>query len=601
MAGTEIKTRDQISQEDKWDLSSLFASEADWEKALAEMNAIIPTLSRFKGTLNQSAEKLAECLKAMTAFQILAEKTGSYAMLQFSTDGSDPQNQKRYGLYISAATKAEAETSYLVPEIQAIDDDKMAQFMQSPLLADYTIYLNKLLRLKAHILSEKEEKLLALHGEADMTAHKAFSALTDVDMEFGTISENGQEKPLTQSTFTSFLQNQDRSVRHKAYQQFYQGFDKHKNTIAALYTGNVQLDIFSAKARNYSSALEAALAPDNVPISVYDNLIATMHKRFPVLHRYYELKRQALGLNKLAHYDVYMPFTSAVEVKHTYDQAVDEVIEATAPLGQEYCSVLRQGLTGGWVDKYENKGKRSGAFSAGCYTGWPYILLNYNEDRLRDLFTLVHEGGHSMHSYYSVKSNVFPNYDYTIFEAETASTFNEQLLARHLMKKYAGNPDMLLYLAGKQADDFVATAFRQTMFAEFEKNVHALGEAGAPLTLELFRSEYRKLLESYFGPDVELPEEADLEGLRIPHFYRAFYVYKYATGISAAVALADMVTNGGEAERERYISFLCSGGRYYPLDSLKNAGVDMSSPLPVEKAIDYFAGLLDLIEKLMKN
>ena len=601
MGTAEIKTRDQIRAEDKWDLSSLFASEAEWEKALADMNSTIPTLSRFKGTLGQSAEKLAECLKAMTAFQILAEKTGSYAMLQFNTDGSDPQNQKRYGLYISAATNAEAETSYLVPEIQAIDDAKIAQFMQSPLLADYTIYLSKLLRQKPHILSEKEEKLLALHSEADMTAHKAFSALTDVDMEFGTITEGSEEKPLTQSTFTSFLQSKDRTVRQKAYQQFYQGFNKHKNTIAALYAGNVQLDIFTAKARNYGSALEAALSPDNVPISVYNNLIETMHRRFPVLHRYYGLKRQALNLDKLAHYDVYMPFTSAVEVKHTYEEAVDEVIEAVAPLGEEYCSVLKSGLTGGWVDKYENKGKRSGAFSAGCYTGWPYILLNYKEDRLRDLFTLVHEGGHSMHSYYSVKSNPFPNYDYTIFEAETASTFNEQLLARHLMKKYADNPDMLLYLAGKQADDFVATAFRQTMFAEFEKNVHALGESGVPLTLELFRSEYRKLLASYFGPDVDLPEEADLEGLRIPHFYRAFYVYKYATGISAAVALADMVLGGGEAERRRYLDFLCSGGRYYPLDSLKKAGVDMRSPEPVEKAIDYFAGLLDLIENLMKK
>ena len=601
MSSTEIRTRDQIAESDKWDLSSLFASESEWEKALSDMNSMIPALSQFKGTLGKSAENLAQCLKTMTDFQILAEKTGSYAMLQFSTDGSSPQNQKRYGLYISSATRAEAETSYLVPEIQSIEDAKMAQFLKSPLLADYQIYLSKLLRLKPHVLPEQEEKLLALHSESDMTAHKAFSALTDVDMEFGTITENGIEKPLTQSTFTSFLQSQDRTVRQKAYQQFYKGFEKHKNTIAALYAGNVHLDIFNARARNYASALEAALFPDNVPISVYDNLIETMHRFFPVLHRYYQLKRKALGLDKLSHYDVYMPFTSAVEVRHTYDQAVDEVIQAVAPLGEEYCAILRQGLTGGWVDKYENKGKRSGAFSAGCYTGYPYILLNYKEDRLRDLFTLVHEGGHSMHSYYSVKSNVFPNYDYTIFEAETASTFNEQLLARHLMHKYQDNPDMMLYLAGKEADDFVATAFRQTMFAEFEKNIHVLGESGTPLTLELFRSEYRRLLEAYFGPEVQLPEEADLEGLRIPHFYRAFYVYKYATGISAAVTLADMVTGGGKAERQRYLDFLCSGCRNYPLDSLTKAGVDMSSPEPVEKAIDHFQKLLDQIENLMKK
>ena len=601
MAALEIPTRNQIKTSDKWDLTSLFTSDSEWEKAIAELNGMIPELSKFKGTLNQSADKLAECLDTIAKFHILCERTGSYAMLQFSADGISAENQKRYGLYISTATKAEAETSYLIPEIQSIDDSKMTEFLNSPTLADYRIYLSKILRLKAHILSEKEERLLAMHAESDMTAHKAFSALTDVDMEFGTITEDGTEKPLSQSTFTSFLQSPDREIRKKAYSKFYEGFDRHKNTIAAMYAGNVHLDIFKARARNYKSALEAALFPDNVPVSVYDNLIDAMHRRFPVLHRYYELKRRALGLDKLAHYDVYMPFTSAVTVKHTYDEAVEEVINATAPLGKEYCDILKKGLTGGWVDKYENKGKRSGAFSAGCYTGWPYILMNYKEDRLRDIFTLIHEGGHSMHSYYSVKNNKFQNYDYTIFEAETASTFNEQLLAHYLMDRNSDNPDMLLYLAGKQADDFVATAFRQTMFAEFEKNIHNLGESGVPLTLELFRSEYRKLLEAYFGPDVELPEISDLEGLRIPHFYRAFYVYKYATGISAAVALSNMVLGGGEAERSRYLKFLSSGCTNYPLDSLKKAGVDMSSPEPLDRAIDYFENLLNLIENLMKK
>lgn len=601
MAAERIPLRSEIRAEDKWDLSSLFVSEEEWTAGLEKLKGMIPVLGSFRGTLGKSAAALAECLDFVSGYELLAERLGSYAMLMFSGDGGDPENQKRYGLYISAAVEGEACLSYLVPEIQAVDNKKIEEFMKDDSLSEYRIYLSRLLRMKPHVLSEKEEKLMALGSEANMASSKAFSALTDIDMEFGTVEENGTEKVLSQSTFTSFLLSRDRSIREKAYRQFYEGFDKHKNTIAALYAGNVHLDIFRAKARNYPSSLEAALFPDNVPVSVYENLIAAVHDRFPVLHRYYELKRKALGVERLAHYDVYMPFTDAVEVRHTYDQAVDTAVAALAPLGTEYCSVLRQGLKGGWVDKYENKGKRSGAFSAGVYTGNPYILLNYKEDRLRDLFTLVHEGGHSMHSWYSVKSNSFRNYDYTIFEAETASTFNEQLLARYLTDMNSDNPDMLLYLAGKQADDFVATVFRQTMFAEFEKNIHEAGEKGIPLTLELFRSEYRKLLEAYFGPDVLLEDVSDLEGLRIPHFYRAFYVYKYATGLSAAVALSGKVLDGEEGAVERYLGFLCSGGTKFPLDSLKTAGVDMNSADPVNRAIDYFEKQLDLIEKLMKK
>lgn len=601
MAEEKIPLRSQVKDEDKWDLSSLFVSDEEWNKSLEKLDSMIPGLSSFKGSLGTSAARLKECLDYVSEFEILAERVGSYAMLNYSGDGGDPENQKRYGLYFNVAVKGEAELSYLIPELQALDDEKTAAYLADEALTGYRIYLSRLIRMKPHVLSEKEEKLLAMGSEANAASSKAFSALTDIDMEFGTIEENGVEKALSQSTFSSFLMNRDRNIRKKAYDAFYSGFDRHKNTIAALYAGNVHLDIFRSRARNYGSSLEAALFPDNVPVSVYENLISAIHAHFPVLHRYYELKRKAIGVDRLAHYDVYMPFTDAVEVRYPYEKAVETAIRALAPLGEEYCTVLEQGLTGGWVDKYENKGKRSGAFSAGVYTGNPYILLNYKEDRLRDLFTLVHEGGHSMHSWYSVRSNSFRNYDYTIFEAETASTFNEQLLARYLTDQNRDNPDMLLYLAGKQADDFVATVFRQTMFAEFEKNVHEAGEKGIPLTLELFRSEYRKLLEAYFGPEVELPEAGDLEGLRIPHFYRAFYVYKYATGLSAAVALSGKVLDGEPGAVDRYLGFLRSGGTKFPLDSLKAAGVDMNSPEPVNSAIAYFEKQLDLIEKLMKK
>ena len=353
-----------------------------------------------------------------------------------------------------------------------------------------------------------------------------------------------------------------------------------------------------ARIRRYPSARAAALFPDNVNEAVYDNLIDTVSRNLGTLHRYYSLRKRALGLKELRHYDVYVPLVPKATVKTTWYDAVDMVSQALAPLGEEYVNTLRGGLLGRWADRYENKGKRSGAFSAGSYTGDPYILMNYNENTLRDVFTLAHEGGHSMHSWYSAASNPFTHYNYTIFEAEVASTFNEELLYRYL-KKSTGPGELKTYLVTKRVDDILATLYRQTMFAEFEKRGHELEEAGEPLTEKLIRAEYRKLLEKYFGPEMVLEEESDLEALRIPHFYRAFYVYKYATGISASLALTERVLSGGEKEREDYFAFLKSGGSRFPIDSLKAAGVDMSSPAPVEAACSLFARLVDDLEELL--
>ncbi|HKM08328.1 MAG TPA: M3 family oligoendopeptidase, partial [Sphaerochaeta sp.] len=351
--------------------------------------------------------------------------------------------------------------------------------------------------------------------------------------------------------------------------------------------------------RGYESCRQKALFPDNVPMSVYDNLVDSVHEALPSLHRYYQLRARLMGLDKLAHYDVYVPLVAGVQKNTPYEEAVETISEALAPLGEEYVSILKKGLTTErWVDRYENKGKRSGAFSSGCYTGKPYILLNYKEDVLRDLFTVAHEGGHSMHSYYSAKNNPYFHYDYTIFEAEVASTFNEQLVAKHLFET-AKDKKTKAFILSKGLDDIVATLFRQTMFAEFEDITHRLSEEGTPLTVDLLRSEYRKLLELYFGPSVELEEESDLEGLRIPHFYSSFYVYKYATGISAAIALSQKVLNGGEKEKSDYLTFLKSGGSTYPIDSLKKAGVDMERKEPVEMALKHFSSLLDEFESLV--
>ena len=593
-----IPERNEVAIENTWDLSKLFADDASWDKGVEQFESLAKQLSDFKGTLGQSAARLRECLDFMNEIELLDERLGYYAMLRYSEDAGSGKNQERYAKYMAAATKAQAAASYQTPEIQSIPDDTMADFLKSRELEPFVIPLKKILRFKPHVLSESEERLLALQTEANQTARKAFEALTDVDLDFGDVDTKDGPRPLTQSTWSAFMINPDRELREKVYLQFYGAFDKHKNTLSALYSGNVQLDKYQAQIRGYESSREAALFPDDVPLKVYDNLVTTVSENLPLLHDYYEVKRKALGLEQLKHYDVYVPFITDIQVKHTYEEAVDVVIAAVAPLGKEYGDVLRAGLLGRWVDRYENKGKRSGAFSAGSFAGDPYILMNYKEDVLRDVFTLAHEGGHSMHSWYSSKSNPFQYYNYTIFEAEVASTFNEQLLAKYMMDK-AENDGMTAYLIGKQLDDVVATIFRQTMFAEFEDTAHSLLESGTPLTVDVLRETYRKLIEKYFGPEVGLLPQSDLEGLRIPHFYRSFYVYKYATGLTASIALAKHVLDGGEQERERYLDFLKSGGSRFPLESLKLAGVDMSKPEPVQEAMNTFRSLLETLKSLL--
>jgi oligoendopeptidase F len=394
------------------------------------------------------------------------------------------------------------------------------------------------------------------------------------------------------------MESQDRDLRLKAYMRFYEHFESHKTCLAGLYSGSVKQDVIKARIRNFSSARAAALFPDNVPDEVYDNLVNTVSRNLGTLHRYYSLRKRALKLPELRHYDVYTPIVSAPKIKTSWNEAVQQVCDALAPLGEDYVSTLRSGLFGRWADRYENKGKRSGAFSAGSYSGDPYILMNYKDDSIRDVFTLAHEAGHSMHSWYSVKSNSFMHYNYTIFEAEVASTFNEELLFRY-MKNQSLTKELKLYLVNKQADELLATLFRQTMFAEYEKKTHELEESGTPLTVDVLRSEYRKLLVKYFGQEMVLDDVSDLECLRIPHFYRAFYVYKYATGISASLALAERVLSGGKTEREDYFAFLKSGGSRFPIDALKIAGVDMSSPEPVQAACSSFEQLVNELELMI--
>jgi len=594
-----LAERGDVKLEDTWDLESLFADDSKWEEGLSEFEAGIPRMAEFKGKLGESVETMAAALNYIVIeMGLLNERLGCYVGLRQSENIGDGRVRGLYGRYVNLATRFAAAKSWLEPEIQAIDAEKIWTYLHSELLADFQVYLRKLLRFKAHVLSEKEESLLARQIESVQTPSRAYSALMNVDMEFGMVEVGDKRVPLTQSSLALLLQNKDRTVREDAYRKFYRCIDAHKNTLAELYSGSVLRNKYVAEVRSHPSARHMALFPDNVDLAVYDNLVNSVRRNLRILHEYYELRAEMLNLkDDLRPWDVLVSLVDITDIRHTWDEAVEVVCDALKPLGREYVDTLRAGLVGRWADRYENKGKRSGAFSAGSYSGDPYILMNYKDEVLRDLFTMAHEAGHSMHSWYSARNNPFPHYDYTIFEAEVASTFNEQLLARKLVEE-STDDTMKAYLIGKQIDDVIATIYRQTMFAEFERDTHLMAERGEPLTVDTLREKYSALLGDYFGGSMRFIEESSLEGLRIPHFYSAFYVYKYATGLSAAMALSSRY--GGESEKNAYLSFLKSGGSKYPLESLKLAGVDMSQPEPVDDALDRFGSLVKEFRRLSK-
>lgn len=591
MKQTSIPERSQVAAENAWNLESLFANDAEWEKALTAFGAKAGEINANKAALRETISLYADSIR-------LAEKLGNYAFLKKSSDEGDAANLDRVGRYMMAQSAFEASVSWFIPAIQALDQAELDSWLADPAFSDYKVWLEKLLRLKPYILSDREERILALETESRQTAHNAFSVLTNVDIQYGTVTTSEGELPLSQTSWSAFLENPDRTVRQEAYTKFYGAFNSHKNTIASLYAGSVNQDVAAARIRGYESSRAMALFPDRVSETVYDTLVSTIRANLAPLHRYYSMRKKVLKVPELRHWDVYVPLVGEVKRVTPYGDAVDLISDALTPLGEEYVSTLRNGLLNGWVDRYENKGKRSGAFSSGGYDGDPFILMNYKDEVLRDVFTLAHEGGHSMHSLYSARSNPFMSYNYTIFEAEVASTFNEDLLFRKLLSS-AKDSTMKAYLLSTRASDILATLYRQTMFAEYEKRTHELVESGTPLTADLLRKEYRSLLEAYFGPEMVFENVSDLEGLRIPHFYHAFYVYKYATGISASLALARRVCEGGRVERDDYFSFLKSGGSRYPIDALKVAGVDMESAAPIEAACKTFAGIVEELEGIL--
>ena len=602
MTAKTIPLRKDIPDEHKWDLKPLFRSDNDWEKGVAEVESRIDLYADYKGRLQDSVDVFKEAIDFHLSLTRKMESIYTYAHLKSDEDKS---NQFYLGLHqraVSIHTRASESASFMTPEIQSIPDDQMNSFLADDSLEEYKFFLEKILRYKPHTRSETVEHILAMSREMANASTQVFGQLDNVDLDFGSIEdENGKEIELSHGNFSTFLINPSRDIRRKSFFQYYQAYENHKHTLAATLLHAIKKDLFYSRVRHFDNCRASALFADRIPENVYDNLIETVKRNLAPHFKYLNFRKRALALADLHFYDTYVPIVSDVSFDIPYEEAVDMSIQAMRPLGDEYIRVLQEGLLGGWVDRYENRGKRSGAYSAGSYDSPPYILLNYESRNINSVYTLLHEGGHSMHSFYSNTHQPYVNHDYTIFVAEVASTFNENLLSRYLLDYYKNDPAKTAYILNREIDNIRATLFRQTMFAEFEKITHRIVEENAPLTLDVITDTYRELLETYFGNTLVLDPALSLECLRIPHFYSAFYVYKYATGISAAIALADKVVNEGASARAAYLNFLKLGGSKFPLDELAEAGVDMQSPEPIQRAIQYFYDLVDRLIDAFKE
>ena len=595
----ELTTRDAIPANDTWDLDGLYASGETWQVDFQSLESQMQQYTSFQGTLGDSAAKLKTCLEFDMAFSRTLEKVHTFAHLRNDEDKTNNLHQGNYEKVTRLLTQYQQARSFINSEIMEIPEATMQRFLDHPELELYRLYLERQLRYRKHTLSKKEEALLAATSEIARAPQNAFGMLDNADLKLGTVKdEEGKEIAITHGNLQSLLQKQDRRVRKEAFETFYKAYEDHKFTYSTLLSSSLKKDTFYAQAKNYSSVREMNLFYENIPVEVYDNLIQTVRNHLDPLYQYFDIRKRILGLDELHAYDNNVPLVKDLEWNMPYEEAVDNICEALGPLGSDYVGIVKAGLLDRrWVDRYENKGKRSGAYSSGCYDSDPYILMNYLDDNINSVYTLAHEAGHSMHSYSSNKNQPYIYADYTIFVAEVASTFNEALLTRYFLNQDISR-DMRIYLICREIDNLRGTLIRQTMFAEFEHQIYQAAESGQPMTVETFREIYTKLLETYFGDGVVLDPCLSLECLRIPHFYFGFYVYKYATGISAAYALANKVLNGGKKELSAYLNFLKSGGSKFPIDLLKSAGVDMSSPKPIETALGKFGELVGELQAL---
>lgn len=581
---------------DNWRLEDVYPNQDQWKDDIKQVEALLEDVKEFRGRLGESTDAFFGALNLSNQIRELMVKVYSYARMKRDEDNSNPSTQALFGRAAALLTRVETAYSFMAPEILALPDDTISNFQQDHRFAAYSHYLNDLLRQKTHTLSSAEEQVVARTGEITRTPDEIFKMLNNADITFPVIRDDeGKEIEITKGNFIRLMQNKSRRVRHDTFQALYKTYQKLENTFAAALNAGVKRDIFYARVRKHQSARSASLFADNIPPAVYDNLVQTVRSNLGEMHRYMELRKKILDLDELHMYDIYVPLAD-VKWQVTYPEAVEMLKKGVAVMGDSYGKILTEGLDSRWADIYERKGKTGGAYCDSIYGVHPFLLLNY-QNNLDSAFTLAHEMGHALHFYYSSKKQPFIYYHPAIFTAEVASTVHESLLMEHLLQ-IISEPDRKIYLINYYLEIFRGTLFRQTMFAEFEKIIHEKAENGEVLTSHFLKEVYHNLNTAYHGKEMVVDSEIDIEWARIPHFYDAFYVYKYATGLSAAVSLVQQILTKGKPAVERYISFLQKGGSDYPLNLLQEAGVDMTSPQPVQDAINRFSGLLDELETL---
>lgn len=593
-----LPTRSQIDDRYKWRLEDIFASDSEWEGAFQALSEEAEKFRSYEGRLGESAEVLLEALRLIDDVDGRFLRVYAYAYMRQDEESTNPKYQSYRNRALSLSTRLQTAQSFFTPELLAVPQDRLDAFIaNNEELALYRQAIHEIVRVRPHILSPAEESLLAQVGDISRAASNVFDMLNDADIRFPNVKdENGNEVELTHGRYLRLMKTHQRDVRKGAYEALYDTYGKMRNTLAALHNASVQKDVFYARVRKYDSALEKALDQDHIPEAVYDNLTSTIRRHLPELHRYMRLRKRRLGVDELRMYDLYAPIVPDVDIRVDYERAKELLLEGLQPLGPEYLGLLKESFEKSWIDVYESAGKTSGAYSFGVHGVHPFVLLNY-QGTLDDAFTLAHEMGHALHSYLSSQRQPYVYHSYTIFLAEVASTVNEALLMEHLLQTTTDRAQRM-YIINYYLDQFRTTVFRQTMFAEFERFTHASVEAGNPLTPEVLESEYGKLNEDYHGPDMVVDDRIRLEWARVPHFYRAFYVYKYATGFSAAAAISRQIIEEGRPAVQRYLEFLSAGSSDYSLNILKAAGVDMTTPAPIEAGMSIFSRLLDEMEEL---
>ncbi|MDY3206981.1 oligoendopeptidase F [Clostridium baratii] len=599
MKETTLKSRNEIREEDKWDIEKIYKSSDDFEKDFEELKKEAPKLKDFEGKLNDP-QNILEYLKYSEKMNRLAEKLYVYSHLKSDEDTANNENQARMSKIDSYMADFSSYSAYFVPEILSLGEEYIMKAMEEvPDLKNYEFLFRDILKEKDHVLTKEMEELLSQVSDCLDAPDAIHNMLSNADMKFNKIKdENGKEVELTEGNYSSFIKSKDREVRREAFKTLFSAYKNLQNTFGTTLSASIKNFIFSAKIRKYKNALEASLKPNDIDVKVYKEAINTIDKNLSSLHRYVSLKKRMLGLDEMHMYDLYVPVIEVEKEHIEFDKGVEIAKEGLKPLGEEYLSIFNEGIENRWIDKYQNKGKKGGAYSWGCYDTMPYVLLNYNYD-LNDVSTLVHEMGHSIHSYYSRKNQSYFYSGYTLFCAEVASTTNEALLIHHLINKET-DKNKKLYLINQELEQIRTTVFRQLMFAEFELFTHESIESGIPLTALEYSKKWHELNVKYFGPDIVVDEDIDIEWARIPHFYSDFYVYQYATGYAAASAFASSILNKEENAVSKYITFLKSGGSDYPINILKKAGVDMTTPKPLEATINRFNELLDMLEENLK-